>query len=81
MDKEWQDDHIYEVTVNLCGRCLNGEGGECHTPGCGFFLNRAPDLALSAKDGWPVKAHKDCGVPDYESGPVESKYPEDDIPY
>ena len=34
------------VVLTLCGPCLDGEGGECHTPGCAMWLNRAPDLSL-----------------------------------
>lgn len=25
---------VHEVAIHLCEPCLNGEGGECHTPGC-----------------------------------------------
>ena len=34
------------VQMWLCDLCLDGKGGECHTPGCALFLNRAPDLSL-----------------------------------
>lgn len=34
------------MTIPICDLCLNGAGGECHVPGCGFFLNRAPDIPL-----------------------------------
>lgn len=37
------------VTVTalpICSACLDGEGGECHTPGCVFWINRAPDIPL-----------------------------------
>ena len=37
---------VRRVIVNLCEMCLNGAGGECHTPGCVLWLNRGPDLAL-----------------------------------
>lgn len=37
---------VRRVIVNLCELCLNGAGGECHTPGCVLWLNRGPDLAL-----------------------------------
>lgn len=37
---------LHLVTLVLCNLCMNGEGGECHTPGCALWLNRAPDLAL-----------------------------------
>ena len=51
---EWANDTLYRVSLILCGHCLNGEGGECHTAGCGFWLNRAPDLPLTKKDNWPI---------------------------
>lgn len=35
------------VALMLCQRCIDGEGGECHTPGCGLYMNRAPDLPLT----------------------------------
>lgn len=31
----------------LCQRCIDGAGGECHTPGCGLWMNRAPDVPLT----------------------------------
>jgi hypothetical protein len=37
---------LYMVTLPLCGRCIEGEGGECHTPGCSLYMNRAPDLSI-----------------------------------
>ena len=36
----------HEVTLILCSLCLRGAGGECHTPGCALWINRAPDLPL-----------------------------------
>lgn len=38
------DLHLVEIV--LCTPCMNGEGGECHSPGCAMWLNRAPDLEL-----------------------------------
>lgn len=32
--------------VLLCGRCRKGMGGECHTPGCALWMNRAPDVPV-----------------------------------
>ena len=37
---------VHRVTLLLCAPCLDGAGGECHTPGCVMWLNRAPDLPL-----------------------------------
>jgi len=39
---------VHSVRIRLCSACLGGEGGECHTPGCALWLNRAPDLPISA---------------------------------
>lgn len=33
-------------TFTICSACLDGEGGECHTPGCILWINRAPDLPI-----------------------------------
>lgn len=32
--------------VQLCARCRSGAGGECHTPGCALWMNRAPDIPI-----------------------------------
>jgi hypothetical protein len=37
---------LHRVVVTLCALCIDGEGGECHTPGCALWLNRAPDLSI-----------------------------------
>ena len=37
---------LHRVTMMLCSLCLDGTGGECHTPGCSLWINRAPDLSL-----------------------------------
>ena len=34
------------VQLRLCDPCLDGVGGECHTPGCSLWINRAPDLPI-----------------------------------
>jgi hypothetical protein len=36
------------VVLSLCGLCLHGAGGECHTPGCALWMNRAPDAPIDA---------------------------------
>lgn len=33
--------------IYLCDLCVHGKGGECHSPGCALWINRAPDLALT----------------------------------
>lgn len=51
---------LHRVELTLCSLCLDGAGGECHTPGCALWINRAPDLSLRAHpmvakiDGWPL---------------------------
>ena len=30
----------------ICDACIDGDGGECHTPECLLWLCRAPDLPL-----------------------------------
>lgn len=37
---------VQTVQIRLCDDCLSGIGGECHTPGCALWLNRAPDLRI-----------------------------------
>lgn len=37
---------LHRVTLTLCSLCLNGEGGECHTPGCSFWMHAAPDIPV-----------------------------------
>lgn len=42
---------VHRVTLLLCEQCIDGVGGECHSPGCSLFLNRAPDIPiLAARD-------------------------------
>lgn len=39
----------------VCEGCLNGVGGECHTPGCSFWFNPAPDT-------WKPEKLQEVGV-------------------
>lgn len=32
--------------VAICTPCLDGAGGECHTPGCLFWICAAPDIPI-----------------------------------
>lgn len=34
------------VTLTLCDACLDGDGGECHTPGCALWMVSAPDVPI-----------------------------------
>lgn len=36
-------DDLLSVTLTICRRCYDGAGGECHTPGCCFWVCPAPD--------------------------------------
>lgn len=55
---------LHKVTLHLCSLCIDGAGGECHTPGCAMWLNRAPDLSLRGHpcvleiDGQPGSAYR-----------------------
>lgn len=49
------------VEITLCDACLDGQGGECHVPGCGLWMACAPDIPIRDK------AHD---VTPYREGPV-----------
>lgn len=34
---------VLEWVLPICRLCLDGRGGECHTPGCTFWVCPAPD--------------------------------------
>ena len=36
---------IKYIAIRICEACLNGEGEECHTPGCALFLHSV-DLSI-----------------------------------
>ena len=38
--------HLERVTLVMCSYCLDGLSGECHTAGCAFWMNRAPDIPV-----------------------------------
>ena len=46
--REWENDKIKleQVACNICNFCLDGVGGECHTPGCLFWMQDAPQISL-----------------------------------
>lgn len=37
---------LARVTLNVCQICLLGGEGECHVPGCAFWMSAAPDVPL-----------------------------------
>jgi hypothetical protein len=53
------------VQLRLCDPCLDGVGGECHTPGCSLWINRAPDLPI--RNGVSVRIIDD---PEIMDGPT-----------
>lgn len=48
------------VRLQLCDLCIDGQGEQCHTPGCALWLNRPPDhpiresLSVVAADAVPA---------------------------
>ena len=38
---------IKHISIHICEACLNGEGQECHTPGCALFLHSV-DLPIDS---------------------------------
>jgi myo-inositol-1-phosphate synthase len=36
--------------VPVCAACESGIGGECHTPGCSFWMRDAPSESLAFHD-------------------------------
>lgn len=36
-------------TIPICDQCIDGVGGECHSPGCLFWASKAPDVPLRDK--------------------------------
>lgn len=48
---------LARVTLDVCQACLLGKGGECHTPGCAFWMSQAPDVPL----GIVIEASPDDG--------------------
>lgn len=37
---------LNRVTMTLCDKCLDGDGGECFVPGCSLWMVSAPDINL-----------------------------------
>lgn len=34
------------IACHICNFCLDGVGGECHTPGCLFWMHPAPEISI-----------------------------------
>ncbi len=47
------------VELMICEACLNGEGQECHTPGCALWLHRV-DLPIDP-EVYAVKTEFEVG--------------------
>jgi hypothetical protein len=41
---------VHKVTLNLCEACIDGEGEECHTPGCDLFPHAVDIPILPARE-------------------------------
>lgn len=39
---------LHRVTLDICEPCIEGAGEECHTPGCAFWMMRAPETPFYA---------------------------------
>lgn len=39
---------LRRVTLDICEPCIEGVGGWCHTPGCAFWMRRAPETPFFA---------------------------------
>jgi hypothetical protein len=37
---------LHRVVLTLCSACLDGEGDQCHTPGCALIRNRCPYFSI-----------------------------------
>ena len=37
---------LVDVALSVCALCLAGAGGECHVPGCAFWMVAAPNRQL-----------------------------------
>jgi hypothetical protein len=40
------NEELRTIEITICQPCLDGEGDECHTPGCALFLH-AVDLPIN----------------------------------
>jgi hypothetical protein len=39
---------LRRVTLDICEPCMEGAGGWCYTPGCAFWMHRAPETPFFA---------------------------------
>jgi len=38
---------VRRVEIEVCDLCLSGAGGECHVPGCAFWMTSACDATTA----------------------------------
>jgi hypothetical protein len=41
---EARNDQLYRVEVAVCHGCLSGTPGECHSPGCFYWLHSIEEV-------------------------------------
>jgi hypothetical protein len=55
------------MALTVCSLCAGGTEGECHTPGCAFWMKTAPGVPLTNEAD-------EAGVRPREDGDVMTKY-------
>ena len=38
---------VLEIAIRVCRPCLDGAGGQCHTPGCALWLHDMDTLPIA----------------------------------
>jgi hypothetical protein len=72
-DEEFAPVHV--VQLQLCDPCIDGEGDECHTPGCSLWLNRPPDIGLRDNPSVTIAAPAEPQpAPELQAGEVMYLY-------
>jgi hypothetical protein len=51
---------LQNVSLTLCRECLEGKGGECHTPGCALWMSAAPDIPILDKTTNPAEDYSEA---------------------
>lgn len=48
LEVAWNEAHsqLHRIEVHICELCLSDVGGECHVPGCVFWMQAAPTGAF-----------------------------------
>lgn len=85
-ERQAENERLYDVSLTLCGGCLDAQGAECHTPGCAFIRRSSPEWPLRGGeydhlivacapqgiDGYCAKARKRMGPPHSDFGQSEN---------